>query len=187
MENILAQFTESELKMYTPLLRQFGALAGFKICTVKSDNIDLKYKEKRNANNISNLTTNIPVKKYFVESFLIVGIALDKQANGNAVIVFNNDDSLRFPLSQDTCDTIIRATKKDINDAIREYEDSKGEKIRFFTDIELCTKVAMELNKSNVDALNDLADSLMNQASSIGTLNDSMKSDLDSYLSTIDR
>ena len=184
--NLLSQFTETELKMYAPQLRQFGKVTGFVICTVKSDNIDLKYKEKRNANNIANLTTNVPVKKYYVESFMVVGIALDKQANGSPVVVFNGDDKLRFPLSQDTCDNILRATKKSINEAIREYEESKGEKVKFFTDLELCTEVATELNVSNAEALNNLAESLMNQANSIQTVNATMKSDLDSYLSTID-
>lgn len=187
MENnsLLDQFTDSELKSNTPLLRQFGRITGYTICTVKSDNIDLQYKEKRNANNIANLTTNIPVKKYYVESFPVVGVRLDKVANGNVVVVFNDDDNLRFPLSQDSCNTILHATKKSINAAIEEYEQSKGEKVKFFTDIELCTQVAMELNASNMDSLNKLAETLMNQASSIQTLNSSMKSDLDSYLATI--
>lgn len=187
MENnsLLNQFNETEIKMHTPLLRQFGRVTGFTICTIKSDNIDLKYKEKRNANNIANLTTNIPVKKYFVEAFPVLGIKLDKSANGNAVVVFNDDDNLRFTLSQDSCDSILHATKKSINKAIEEYEESKGEKVKFFTDIELCTEVATDLNTENAEALNKLAEILMNQASAISTLNTSMKADLDSYLATI--
>lgn len=184
--NIINQFTDAELKMWTPQLRRFGKITGFVICTVKSDNIDLRYKEKRNANNIANITTNIPVKKYFVESFPVLGVMLDKQANGNAVVVFNNDDKLRFPLTPDAVNGIINATKKDVNEAIREYEDSKGEKVRFFTDIELCTQVAMELNASNKEALDNFAEALMNQSSSLKSLNDSMKADLDSYLATIE-
>lgn len=184
-ENV-GQFTEAELKLYAPQLRQFGSTYGFMICTVKSDNIDLKYKEKRNANNIANLTTNIPVKKYYVERFIITALKLDKQANGNPVIIFNENDNLRFPLSNDTCDSLLHVTKKEINDAIREYEDTKGEKVKFFTDIALCTQVVTELNQSNADALNTLAETVMTQADSLKTLNATMKNDLDEYLSTID-
>lgn len=187
MENnyVASQFTEHELKVYTPLLRQFGKVFGFMICTVKCDNIDLRYKEKRNANNIANLTTNLPVKKYYVESFLVTSAILDKMANGNPVIIFNGRDDLRFPLSQDSCNNILRTTKKEINKAIIEFEESRGEKIKFFTDVELCTEVAMELNTSNSEALYRLAEDLMNQANSIQTVNNTIKENLDSYLSTM--
>lgn len=184
--NLLSQFTDAELKLYAPQLRQFNGVAGFVICTVKSDNIDLKYKEKRNLNNLSNLTTNIPVKKYFVESFPIIAFKLDKQANGNPVVIFNEDDNLRFPLSTDTCSSLLRATKKDVNEAIREFEETRGEKVKFFTDVELCTAVANELNEASIDAINKLAETLLNQSAAIDTLNKQMESDLKSYLTSIE-
>ena len=63
----LAKFTEQETRNYAPMMRAYNGVIGMKICCIKSDNIDLKYKEKKNANTIASLCTNIPVKKYFVE------------------------------------------------------------------------------------------------------------------------
>lgn len=183
---LVSQFTEAELNMYAPQLRKFNGVTGFKICTVKSDNIDLKYKEKRNMNNISSLTTNIPVRKYFVESFMVIAIKLDKLANGTPVVIFNENPDLTFPLSADACSALLHVTKKDVNDAIREFEDSKGEKVKFFTDIKLCVQVVNELNKLSKDALETLAETLMNQSCSLQTIIDAQTDDLDKYLKTIE-
>ena len=175
----LANFTEQETRSYAPMMRAYNGVMGMKICCVKSDNIDLKYKEKKNANTIASLCTNIPVKKYFVESFTVLGIALSKAANGSPVIIFNNQPELTFPLSSDTTDSLLNATRTSINEAITEFETTG--KVKFFTDIALCTQVAQELNDMNADSIDKFVESLMNQSSSLRTLNKSMSSELDEY------
>ena len=175
----LANFTEQETRSYAPMMRAYNGVMGMKICCVKSDNIDLKYKEKKNANTIASLCTNIPVKKYFVESFTVLGIALSKAANGSPVVIFNDQSELTFPLSPDTTDSLLNATRTSINEAITEFEATG--KVRFFTDIALCTQVAQELNDMNADSIDKFVESLMNQSSSLRTLNKSMSSELDEY------
>lgn len=184
-ENLnVENFTEQEMMTYAPQLREYGKVSGLAICCVKSDNIDLKYKEKRNANSINELCTNIPVKKYFVESFIVGGFQLKKAANGSPVIMFNGRSALTFPLSADTNETLLSATESEIHDAIREFEATG--KVKFFTDIKLCTKVAQSLNEMNSDQLNKLAESLMNQASSLSTLNKTMSASLNEYMKTLE-
>lgn len=175
----LANFTEQETRNYAPMMRAYNGVIGMKICCVKSDNIDLKYKEKKNANTIASLCTNIPVKKYFVESFTVLGIALSKAANGSPIIIFNGQPELTFPLSSDTTDSLLNATRASVNEAITEFEATG--KVKFFTDINLCTQVAQELNEMNADAIDKFVESLMNQSSSLRTLNKSMTSELDEY------
>lgn len=180
----LAKFTEQETRNYAPMMRAYNGVIGMKICCIKSDNIDLKYKEKKNANTIASLCTNIPVKKYFVESFTVLSIALDKAANGSPVINFNGQSELTFPLSPDTTDSLLNATRNSITEAITEFEATG--KVKFFTDIAQCTQMAQELNDMNADAIDKFVESLMNQASSLRTLNKTMGSELDEYTKSLE-
>ena len=180
----VACFTEQETKNYATLARAYNGLMGMQICCVKSDNLDLKYKEKKNANSIASLCTNIPVKKYFVESFTVLGIQLDKAANGSPVIIFNERSELTFPLSTDTTDSLLNATRASVNEAITEFEATG--KVKFFTDIALCTQVVTELNGINADYVDKFVESLMNQASSLRTLNKSMETELDAYMKSLE-
>lgn len=176
MAEINSKFTEQEVLQHAATLKSFKSLMGIKICCVKSDNLDLRYKEKKMSGEMCTLK---PIKKYFTESFMITGIALDKLSNGKPVIVFNNSQQLTFPLTKEP-NAIVVATRDDVNNAIREWEEEG--KVKFFSDLSLVNEVVEQLNETNRQDLIKFSEELINQAMSLETLNKTEKTNLDNYM-----
>ena len=171
------KITEEEIQQYRLRLREIGRnLYGTRLNTVKSENVDLKYKDdcKENRNQLKR-----PIKKYFIESVEILSFDLIKSPDGEIQVQINNDPDLKISLRGEKNRFIEPTTEQDVLNAMTEF-DTKGT-VKFFTDYALVKKIVVSENKRHKAYLDELAESFMNQASVLENINNIEEANYEAY------
>lgn len=175
-------FTQQEISNLRIKVIAFSkALTGRRLAIPVSDNLDLNYKKKV-AGDIPGLCLLNPMKKYMVETVDLWNVDIVRTANGKVVIMFNDDEKLQFDLRADI-DTILKATPKDVQEAIMEFEATG--KRSFFWNVRMVTDCVNSLNQSNLQDINNLIDDLANQGASLESINKIITNDTDAYYKSI--
>lgn len=170
---------EAKLERHRITLSNYGALMGQLIFAVEVRNIDADYNKKKSGNEI--LIPHFPIKLYSLKRIPVHAVAADTDANDNVVIIFNNDSSLRFPV---TSPEIRVPTMATIKDAVRAYE-SKEPPI-FFKDCAKATAEVIALNKTNWDKAVRLSKDMAQQAEGISQAIELDQAACEKYLSELE-
>lgn len=175
-------FTQQEISQFRMSVTAYGkALIGRRLAIPISDNLDMNYKKKI-AGDMPGLTLSTPLKKYMIETVDLWSIDVVRLANGKVVMIFNNDEKLQFDICKDI-DTIVKASPKDVQDAILEFE-ATGKK-RFFWNVRMVTECINSLNESNLSDINNFIDELALQGNALENVNKINQDDTDSYYKSI--
>ena len=175
--------TEEEIQQNRLRIREIGRnLCGTRMICVKSENVDLKYKD--NAKNGLNQLRR-PIKKYFIESVDVLSVSTIKSPDGEIQVQINNDPELKVSLRSEKNRFMDATTEQEVLGAMDEF-DTKGT-IRFFTDYELVKKIVVAENKRHEDYLNELAESFMNQASVLKSINTIEDANYAAYMKSLEQ
>ena len=175
--------TEEEIQQNRLRIREIGRnLCGTRMICVKSENVDLKYKD--NAKNGLNQLRR-PIKKYFIESVDVLSVSTIKSPDGEIQVQINSDPELKVSLRSEKNRFMDATTEQEVLGAMDEF-DTKGT-IRFFTDYELVKKIVVAENKRHEDYLNELAESFMNQASVLKSINTIEDANYAAYMKSLEQ
>lgn len=154
---IIAGPGELKMNRHRISVNQHGALLGNLIFGVDVKTLDPEYRKKKELSDV--LVPHVPIKIYSLERILVKKVAMDEDADGNVVVIFNDDSKLRFPVTNPELREPNIATLKE---AIAAKENG-GTPI-FFEDCEKLTQEITALNKVNYNKLVRMTKDLAAQA-----------------------
>lgn len=152
-------------------VRNYGSLLGATVYQVVAEIVDLDYKKKCEENK---LRLTKPLYRFVPKKITITHTSIEKGADGDFKVVFNNDPELRFPVSME----LPKTTHDTIMDAITKFQ--AGDKSpMIFQPSETLVRELTALNNDSINIANKLAQELMDQATSI---KNGLKLDIDAIL-----
>ena len=134
-----------------------GSLLGKSLLTVKIDNIDKAFNEKKERDPKAPRLVS-PLKMYIIDRVEVTSVSKDTDLDGRAVIVFNNDTKLQFQ--------VAKGLQKPSNDTVKDAIAAaiNGE-TRFFSgeDYPELFSICSAQNKRTMESIDTLLNELTQQ------------------------
>jgi len=159
---------------------QCGALLGMDLLTVKVENVDLKYNEKKEADP-NGLRLNKPLKKYIIEAITVNSVKADTDAEGQAIVIFNDKPEMQF--------LVAKGIEKPSNDTVKDAVNAAvNGNTRFFSSVDypILFSLVDALNAKNQNEANAIAEELIQQAALLKNLRGIQKDSYDRYKTDFD-
>lgn len=160
-----------------------GALLGRSLLTVKIENIDLQYNEKKEKDPEANRLLR-PYKKYIIEPINVTSVEASTDIENRAVVIFNRKPEMQFVVSE--------GIVKPDNDSVREaIEAAVNGQTRFFSgeDYPALFSIVDQVNAKNMAEINNLAQELIKQGALLKDLRkiqaDNFRKEMEDYNSTL--
>lgn len=170
---------ELKLERHRITLANYGSLLGKEIYSVGVKNMDPDYNKKKGTPD--ELVPSFPIKVYLLNRITVTGVKAEVDADGNTIIIFNDDSNLRFPIA--TPELRVPSVAS-IKDAIRAAEN--GEPPIFFEDCAKATAEITALNKANMNKAIKLSRDMAQQADGLQKAMDLDQLACERYLSELD-
>jgi hypothetical protein len=163
------------------LIGQYGSFFGKDLLTVRWKNIDLEYNNKR-VNNVITLTK--PLRVIEIVHTTISAIAVDVDANGNAVVMFNNSQKMRFTIINNSEEIEFKVPDAVlVRLALKESEKKPTELSHpiYFSNLRALTDVVNAENTSEQKVAQKLANELLQETAAIEKIMAIQNEDVNEY------
>lgn len=160
-----------------------GALLGRSLLTVKIENIDLTFNEKKEKDPEANRLIR-PFKKYMIEPINVTSVEASTDIENRAIVIFNKKSEMQF--------VVAEGIVKPDNDSVREaIEAAVNGHTRFFSgeDYPALFSIIDQVNAKNMTEINNLAQDLIKQGGFLKELRkvqaDNYRKEMEDYNSTL--